>query len=1335
MYAEAKASGDVAEAQRIRGLLTEFDTFAEQRIRQALTDAAAVQGTPTPPLDPSIDQPKLLEAVKEQRDLFQQRFMEWSSTADMTDENKATLEAFGTINHSWFTALESIERGDDPLPLLDGELGIYLRPPVDANRAEAATMVRNILAGFMADPDLHHAVDPNTGLIQAANGPRPGPAPQGPVATADNFAAHHGVRGQSTPPSALEIEANLEQFEALGIAPQNIVLDARQFDSPEGALKVMDELTEFSRAVELEDGTELSIVVRGPQEPTRVAVEKRPLVVVESEDGGFAVFSGSGKGMTDSKGPGGGRQWRPAAGGDPIDARPRLPTPDELAEAQALEDAGQLENARLATGWSDGNRPPPGSYENVPIYDRLRDPVRTTGDGPESGEDSFYSQLGYRPDDELYRNVPTYETIPLVTYRNVDASGRPVMVSKPDEPGEWAKVEKAFFYDSVRQGPTQSGVGVTVQPSREGAFQNPVQMETVTFEIVPRDDGGKVSIVMGPTASNDVAAGLDTVVVIDARTGEVADPDTYVIIPKWDKHQTAAEADELFQARGGESHQGLTRQEWEEALAGMRERRARWAQEAQQAQQAAQTGFGQTVRQNKLAKFFGANPPAGTVSAEDVKVLNNMPHVNFDDGTAFARERRRKLPAPGYYDLEEAMLKYDWHKFLSQTAEWEASRNVDSGPVFHISPEEFVTLDLPDFSEVEDVQEIRQTRLRTASGEFGSTETLVENPDTLAEAAPDLLVRTSTAELPGGATLEGGDELTIVIRGGEEPPRVVVEDPPPVAVEGEDGIAVFSGSGRGMTDGTGGGTDSGHRRAVWKRNHWGNPKDRGSRILGRGEQRLTLRDITPVKGPGKRAKRSNGWRKRVGALFRRLRRKQVQPLEPLNIVGPASMRVEAVVHVESAPTRQADIVDIAGAETASLAGLDAYTPFFVSRAFNKGGDAAVLDEARDFHKNTLAWTEVHNKANWKTADEQYKKLRKLIGDYLQKKHLHEAGLIGTKPTPPQLDDVTRQTDNLATGPALVGPQPLTQVEPPPPPESVPESIPRGIRGARSDLEKALRAKIKKVKRDQRRAWDPFQKRIHGQHLAFLEEQLQAVEDTSTSTEDLVVNLWTWPWPGRSTPTVEMPETPPPGGYYHERGAGEFCGQISMNTYFGGPTVSPDTWNDFLRESRFSALADPQGGPEWIAKNGMDYIQIPIMNRILAEKGLIDPSLADMRVEKIPRLAKVADPGNAEDAALAAKLNDYPGDRIIVGVLPGHYTTLRRDGTGSWTLIDDQLSEQEKFADLATFVRSRENAAKNGRLVFMHPRADYPLGELLMSNDLMDQTNALFQAPEGTGTGT
>ena len=239
-----------------------------------------------------------------------------------------------------------------------------------------------------------------------------------------------------------------------------------------------------------------------------------------------------------------------------------------------------------------------------------------------------------------------------------------------------------------------------------------------------------------------------------------------------------------------------------------------------------------------------------------------------------------------------------------------------------------------------------------------------------------------------------------------------------------------------------------------------------------------------------------------------------------------------------------------------------------------------------------------------------------------------------------------------------------------------------------------------------------------QQLEYLRKQLLALESMQDDSQSVIVNIWTWPWPGRSTPTMETPETVPPGGYYHERSefGKMFCAQSSMNNYFGAPVVDPGTWAQTLLQSKYNDLLDTQMARNAmeIGDKGTDHTEILIMSRLLADQGLIDPRLANMVSDTMPYLAKHADPNNAADAALAARINEYPGDRIIVGVLPSHFMTLRRDMSGGWTKITDTDVIQQPFPDLATFLRAYHHETMHGKVKFMHTHPDYDVGQRILS---------------------
>lgn len=198
-----------------------------------------------------------------------------------------------------------------------------------------------------------------------------------------------------------------------------------------------------------------------------------------------------------------------------------------------------------------------------------------------------------------------------------------------------------------------------------------------------------------------------------------------------------------------------------------------------------------------------------------------------------------------------------------------------------------------------------------------------------------------------------------------------------------------------------------------------------------------------------------------------------------------------------------------------------------------------------------------------------------------------------------------------------------------------------------------------------------------------------------------------------------PDPLPPGGsYYRElQDSGEgLCGMHALNALCGGPVIGGDEYKRLVVDEMLTRLGLPLDDPlrgQFMDDFATDpAISMDVMVK-LANEGRVDPSVSRATMEtgvSIPDAA--ASPQAYRE--MRARMNSYPGDRLMVGYSGGHgsdahMVTLRRGTDGSWQVLNSlsaSTHKPQRFDNLTDALASLRLGGTSDGLNIIHLKPEF-----------------------------
>ena len=180
--------------------------------------------------------------------------------------------------------------------------------------------------------------------------------------------------------------------------------------------------------------------------------------------------------------------------------------------------------------------------------------------------------------------------------------------------------------------------------------------------------------------------------------------------------------------------------------------------------------------------------------------------------------------------------------------------------------------------------------------------------------------------------------------------------------------------------------------------------------------------------------------------------------------------------------------------------------------------------------------------------------------------------------------------------------------------------------------------------------------------------------------------------------ANSPDPLPAGGLFYRElqdGSTGLCGMHALNAFCGGPVFSGDGYTRTNVETALD-MFDLKGEEREQTRLAIGTevstdpdIFKPMLAQ-LAENGRLDPACAHAEVEKGLNLTDLA--GSPEERA---RINAFPGDRLMVGYSEGHngnphLVALRRESDGHWQVLNSLKASRvapQRFGNLADYLLS------------------------------------------------
>ena len=192
-----------------------------------------------------------------------------------------------------------------------------------------------------------------------------------------------------------------------------------------------------------------------------------------------------------------------------------------------------------------------------------------------------------------------------------------------------------------------------------------------------------------------------------------------------------------------------------------------------------------------------------------------------------------------------------------------------------------------------------------------------------------------------------------------------------------------------------------------------------------------------------------------------------------------------------------------------------------------------------------------------------------------------------------------------------------------------------------------------------------------------------------------------------------PVTKSPNGYFYQEKqsvASGLCGMHAMNAYVGGPVVGAEEFKSAVITDAATKIG--MSAEDYRIMIADDFSSDPasIANILsgFSDEGRVSPIYANNQVESGIR---VPSPGSDGYDAVAAQINAYPGDRMVVGYSLGHgsdahMVALRRGTNGGWVEVNSLQIQQADIPDLAAYIAKK---TKGSGAAILHPEPNFSFG--------------------------